>query len=255
MSESNFSYNNFIIEKQNFETELNKFKTTYEKYDTSTDSSFITLQNINNSSFTLIETSSNILSNTDCKALCSANSECIAYSFIDGSCNTYKKNQNPSSDLNYIDSNININLLKNSDNIEKIGNYLMTKNNNMILIASNVMDDLNNYETDTATNNATGYFYDESDGNKLKLDENYNDLQEIQQEKRNLLATHETNVDPIGVKTQYFRYMFLFVLMFIMLTVFIYFTVDNTTADGSNFMLYLVLFVIVFSVSIIYFLQ
>ena len=60
---SNFSYNDFIIEKQNFETELNKFKTTYEKYDTSTDSSFITLQNINNSSFTLIETSSNILSN------------------------------------------------------------------------------------------------------------------------------------------------------------------------------------------------
>lgn len=249
---SNFSYNDFIIEKQNFETELNKFKTTYEKYDTSTDSSFITLQNINNSSFTLIETSSNILSNilsnTDCKALCSANSECIAYSFIDGSCNTYKQ---LSSDLNYIDNNTNINLLKNSDNIKQIGNYLKTKNDNMISIATNVKDDLNDYETDTATD----YFYNESNDNKLALDKNYNDLQEIQQEKRNLLATHETNVDPIGVKTQYFRYMFLFVLMFIMLTVFIYFTVDNTTADGSNFMLYLVFFVIVFSVSIIYFLQ
>ena len=127
----------------------------------------------------------------------------------------------------------------------------------MISIATNIKDDLNDYETDTATNNATDYFYDESESNdnKLMLDKNYNDLQETQQEIRNLLATHETNVDPIGVKTQYFRYMFLFVLMFIMLTVFIYFTVDNTTADGSNFMLYLVLFVIVFSVSIIYFLQ
>lgn len=249
---SNFSYNDFIIEKQNFETELNKFKTTYEKYDTSTDSSFITLQNINNSSFTLIETSSNILSNilsnTDCKALCSANSECIAYSFLDGSCNTYKQ---LSSNLNYVDSNTNINLLKNSDNIKKIGDYLVSQNENIIQIAENVKNKLNNYETDTTT----GYFYNESDGDKLKLDENYNDLQEIQQEKRNLLATHETNMDPIGVKTQYFRYMFLFVLMFIMLTVFIYFTVDNTTTDGSNSMIYLVSFVIVFSVSIIYFLQ
>lgn len=243
---SDFSYNGFINEMQNFEIELNKFKTTYENYDTSTDSSFITLKNLKPDDFSLLETSSNVLSNSDCQAICSANSQCVAYSFLDGNCNTYDSSIN--SNLSY--GNTNLNLIKNNVNIQKMGKYLFEQNKDILVIATNIKDNLHKYEI----TNDTDYHY-KNDNDKLTLDASDNALHDSQKLKRELLVTNKTNNNSIVVKTEYFRYMFLFVLMFAMLTVFIYFTLDNQENSTSNFVLYLVLLVVIFSVLIIYYLQ
>jgi len=244
-TETSFNYNNFLTNKQTLETDIDIFKSISENYDTTSDPSYVTFNNIGLSNLTLISTTSD--PDTDCKALCSTDTGCVAYAYIDGSCNKY-------SDIgsNFISGNETLNIKKNKkDNIIDIGNYLMSTNTAIIGNAEIIKNTLANYNTDNTTN----YYYDETNGDKDILDSSFNALQETQREYRNLIATNETNMDPIVVKTHYFRYMFLFTLMFIMLTTFIYFTVNNTANTGSNFMLYLVLFIIVFSVSIIYILK
>ena len=239
-TESSFNYNNFLTKKQTLETDIDKFKSISENYDTTSDPSYVTFNNIDLSNLTLLET----ISDTDCKALCSTDTGCVAYAFVDGSCNKYS-NINP----NFESGSDSLNIKRNNTDIIEIGNYLMSTNTAIISHAENVKNELAKYDT------TTDYYYDETNGDKDTLDSSFNALQETQREYRNLIATNETNMDPIVVKTHYFRYIFLFTLMFIMLTTFIYLTVNNTANTGSNFMLYLVLFIIVFSVSIIYILK
>ena len=231
-----FDYNNFLTNKQNLETEINKFKSISENYDTTSDPSYVTFNNIDLNQFTSFTTTSD----TDCKAVCSIDVSCVAYAFVDGSCNKYTSINNDDFDLG--SESLNLKLVG-------FGNYLKSVNTNIATQANSVKTELAKYDT------TTDYYYDETNGDKDDLDSSFNALQETQKEYRNLIATNETNMDPIVVKTHYFRYMFLFTLMFIMLTTFIYFTVNNTANTGSNFMLYLVLFIIVFSVSIIYILK
>ena len=241
-TEPSFDYNNFLTKKQTLETDIDKFKSISENYDTTSDPSYVTFNNIDLSNLTLLET----ISDTDCKALCSTDTGCVAYAFVDGSCNKYS-NINP----NFESGSGSLSIKRNDkDNIIHIGNYLKNTNTTIIGNAESVKTELANYNTTTPD-----YYYDETNGDKDTLDASFNALQETQKEYRNLIATNETNMDPIVLKTHYFRYMFLFTLMFIMLTTFIYFTVNNTANTGSNFMLYLVLFIIVFSVSIIYILK
>ena len=243
-TESSFNYNTFLTNKQTLETDIDKFKSISENYDTTSDPSYVTFNNIGLPDLTLLETISD--PNTDCKAVCSVDVSCVAYAFVDGSCNTYNDISS-----NFISGSDSLNIKRNKmDNIIDIGNYLKNTNTTIIGNAENVKTALANYNDTTPD-----YYYDETNGDKDILDSSFNALQEIQKEYRNLIATNETNMDPIVVKTHYFRYMFLFTLMFIMLTTFIYFTVNNTANTGSNFMLYLVLFIIVFSVSIIYILK
>jgi len=242
-TETSFNYNNFLINKQTLETYIDKFKSISENYDTTSDPSYVTFNNI------VLPLPFETISepNTDCKAECSTDTNCVAYAFVDGSCNKY-------SDIgsNFISGSDSLNIKRNKENnIVDIGNYLKNTNTTIIGNAESVKNALANYDTDTTTN----YYYDEANGDKDILDSSFNALQETQKEYRNLIATNETNMDPIVVKTHYFRYMFLFTLMFIMLTTFIYFTVNNTANTGSNFILYLVLFIIMFSVSIIYILK
>jgi len=245
-TEPSFEYNNFLQKKQTLETDIDKFKSISENYDTTSDPSYVTFNNIDLNKFALFTTISNTDTDTDCKAECSLEDSCVAYAFVDGSCNKYSD-----IDSNFISGSDSLNIKKNKkDNIIDIGNYLMSTNTAIIGNAEGVKTELANY---TAT--TPDYYYDETNGDKDTLDSSFNALQETQKEYRNLIATNETNMDPIVVKTHYFRYMFLFTLMFIMLTTFIYFTVNNTANTGSNFMLYLVLFIIVFSVSIIYILK
>ena len=240
--ESSFNYNTFLTNKQTLESEIDKFKSISENYDTTSDPSYVTFNNIVLSS--PFETISD--PNTDCKAVCSVDVSCVAYAFVDGSCNKYRD-----IDSNFISGSDSLNIKRNKkDNIIDIGNYLINTNNVIIGHAESVKTELANYNDTTPD-----YYYDETNGDKDILDSSFNALQETQKKYRNLIATNETNMDPIVVKTHYFRYMFLFTLMFIMLTTFIYFTVNNTANTGSNFMLYLVLFIIVFSVSIIYILK
>lgn len=242
-TETSFNYDNFLINKQTLETDIDKFKSISENYDTTSDPSYVTFNNIDLNQFTSFTTTSD----TDCKAECSTDTNCIAYAFVDGSCNKY-------SDIgsNFISGSDSLNIKRNKkNNIIDIGNYLKNTNDVIKGHVESVKTELENYNNDTTTN----YYYDEANGDKDILDSSFNALQETQREYRNLIATNETNMDPIVVKTHYFRYMFLFTLMFIMLTTFIYFTVNNTANTGSNFMLYLVLFIIVFSVSIIYILK
>lgn len=248
-TESSFDYNNFLTKKQTLETDIDKFKSISENYDTTSDPSYVTFNNIDLNQFALFTTISNTDTNTDCKALCSTDTGCVAYAFVDGSCNKYS-NINP----NFESGSGSLSIKRNDkDNIIHIGNYLKSVNTNIVTQANSVKNELEEYDADTTTNNK--YYYNEANGDKDTLDASFNALQETQREYRNLIATNETNMDPIVVKTHYFRYMFLFTLMFIMLTTFIYFTVNNTANTGSNFMLYLVLFIIVFSVSIIYILK
>ena len=243
-TETSFNYNNFLINKQTLETYIDKFKSISENYDTTSDPSYVTFNNIDLKQFNSFTTTSD--TDTDCKAECSTDTNCVAYAFVDGSCNKYS-NINPNFESG-IDS---LNIKRNDkDNIVDIGNYLKNTNTTIISNAESVKTELANYNDTTPD-----YYYDETNGDKDDLDSSFNALQETQKEYRNLIATNETNMDPIVVKTHYFRYMFLFTLMFIMLTTFIYFTVNNTANTGSNFMLYLVLFIIVFSVSIIYILK
>ena len=239
-----FAYDNFLQEKQTLESEIDKFKSISENYDTTSDPSYVIFNNIDLSTLTLLSTTSD--PDTDCKALCSSDTNCVAYAYLDGSCNKYSD-----IDSNFISGSDSLNIKKNKkDNIIDIGNYLKSTNTAIIGDAERVKTELANYDTDTVD-----YYYDEINGDKDVLDSSFNALQETQKEYSNLIATNETNMDPIVVKTHYFRYIFLFILMFIMLTTFIYFTVNNTVNTGSNFMLYLVLFIIVFSVSIIYILK
>lgn len=237
-TETSFNYDNFLINKQTLETDIDKFKSISENYDTTSDPSYVTFNNIDLNQFTSFTTTSD----TDCKAVCSIDVSCVAYAYIDGSCNKYTSINNDDFDLG--SDSLNLKLVG-------FGNYLKSVNTNIATQANSVKTELENYNNDTTTN----YYYDEANGDKDILDSSFNALQETQREYRNLIATNETNMDPIVVKTHYFRYMFLFTLMFIMLTTFIYFTVNNTANTGSNFMLYLVLFIIVFSVSIIYILK
>ena len=238
-----FAYDNFLINKQTLETDIDKFKSISENYDTTSDPSYVTFNNIDLNQFTSFTTTSD----TDCKAVCSIDVSCVAYAFVDGSCNKYSD-----IDSNFISGSDSLNIKRNKkNNIIDIGNYLKNTNDVIKGHVESVKTELENYNTDTTTN----YYYDEANGDKDILDSSFNALQETQREYRNLIATNETNMDPIVVKTHYFRYMFLFTLMFIMLTTFIYFTVNNTANTDSNFMLYLVLFIIVFSVSIIYILK
>ena len=239
-----FAYVTFLQEKQSLETDIDKFKSISENYDTTSDPSYVTFNNIDLNQFTSFTTISNIDTDTDCKAECSTTTNCVAYAYVDGSCNKY-------SDISstFETGSDSLNIKRNNTDIIEIGNYLINTNTAIIGNAERVKTELANY--DTTTNN----YYDEANGDKDDLDSRFNALQETQREYRNLIATNETNMDPIVVKTHYFRYMFLFTLMFIMLTTFIYFTVNNTANTGSNFMLYLVLFIIVFSVSIIYILK
>lgn len=242
-----FEYDTFLTNKQSLETDIDKFKSISENYDTTSDPSYVSFNNINLDEFNSFTTISNTDTDADCKAECSTDTNCVAYAFVDGSCNKY-------SDIgsNFISGSDSLNIKRNKkDNIIDIGNYLMSTNTAIISHAESVKNELAKYDTDTTTD----YYYDETNGDKDILDSSFNALQEIQKEYRNLIATNETNMDPIVVKTHYFRYMFLFTLMFIMLTTFIYFTVNDTANTGSNFMLYLVLFIIVFSVSIIYILK
>jgi hypothetical protein len=241
-TESSFKYNTFLLNKQTLETDIDKFKSISENYDTTSDPSYVTFDNIGLRNLTLKETISD--QDTDCKALCSSDTGCVAYAYVDGSCNKY-------SDItsNFELGSDSLSIKRNITDIIEIGNYLKNTNDAIISHAESVKNELANYDT------TTDYYYDEINGDKDDLDSSFNALQETQKEYRNLIATNETNMDPIVVKTHYFRYMFLFILMFIMLTTFIYFTVNNTSNTGSNFMLYLVLFIIVFSVSIIYILK
>lgn len=238
-----FAYDNFLINKQTLETDIDKFKSISENYDTTSDPSYVIFNNIGLSNLTLLGTISE--PDTDCKALCSTDTDCVAYAYVDGSCNKYSDVSS-----NFISGSDSLNIRKNKkDNIIDIGNYLKNTNDVIKGHVESVKTELANYSS------TTDYYYDETYGDKDNLDSSFNALQETQKEYRNLIATNETNMDPIVVKTHYFRYMFLFTLMFIMLTTFIYFTVNNTANTGSNFMLYLVLFIIVFSVSIIYILK
>jgi hypothetical protein len=239
-----FAYDIFLQEKQTLEADIDKFKSISENYDTTSDPSYVSFNNIGLSNLTLIETISD--PNTDCKAVCSVDLSCVAYAYVDGSCNKYS---NISSNFELGSDSLNIKRNK-KDNIIDIGNYLKSVNTNITTQANSVKNELANYDDTT-----TDYYYDEANGDKDNLNSSFNTLQEMQKEYRNLIATNETNMDPIVVKTHYFRYIFLFTLMFIMLTTFIYFSVNNTANTGSNFMLYLVLFIIVFSVSIIYILK
>lgn len=239
---ASFNYNNFVSNKQTLESEIDIFKSISENYDTTSDPSYVTFNNIDLSDLTLLGTISE--PDTDCKALCSTDTECVAYSFVDGSCNKYSA----------ISSNLqsgsdSLNIKKNKEDVKQIGNYLKNSNTNIINHAKSVLDELDNFDS------TVDYYYDETNGDKDILDSSFNALQETKKEYRNLIASNETKIDPIIVNTHYFRYIFLFTLMFIMLTTFIYFTVNNTANTDSNFMLYLVLFAIVFSVSIIYILK
>lgn len=245
--EPSFNYNTFLTNKQTLETDIDKFKSISENYDTTLDPSYVSFNNINLDEFNSFTTISNTDTDADCKAECSTDTNCVAYAYVDGSCNKYS---NISSNFELGSGSLNIKRNK-KDNIIDFGNYLKNTNTAIIGNAENVKNALANYDTDTTTN----YYYDEANGDKNNLDSSFNALQETQRKYRNLIATNETNMDPIVVKTHYFRYIFLFTLMFIMLTTFIYFTVNNTANTGSNFMLYLVLFIIVFSVSIIYILK
>lgn len=245
-SDVSFDYNIFLMYKQTLETDIDKFKSISENYDTTSDPSYVSFNNINLDEFNLFTTISNTDTDADCKALCSLDTDCVAYAYVDGSCNKYS---NISSNFELGSGSLNIK--RNNTDIIEIGNYLRSTNTAIISHAENVKNELAKYDTNTTTN----YYYDEANSDKDNLDSSFNALQETQRKYRNLIATNETNMDPIVVKTHYFRYMFLFTLMFIMLTTFIYFTVNNTANTGSNFMLYLVLFIIVFSVSIIYILK
>jgi len=240
-TEPSFNYNTFLTNKQSLETDIDKFKSISENYDTTSDPSYVTFNNIDLNQFTSFTTTSDTDTDTDCKAECSLEDSCVAYAYIDGSCNKYTSINNDDFDLG--SDSLNLKLVG-------FGNYLKSVNTNIATQANSVKTELANYNDTT-----TDYYYDEANGDKDDLDSSFNALQETQKEYRNLIATNETNMDPIVVKTHYFRYMFLFTLMFIMLTTFIYFTVNNTANTGSNFMLYLVLFIIVFSVSIIYILK
>lgn len=236
-----FNYDNFITNKQALETEIDKFKSISENYDTTSDPSYVIFNNIDLSYLTLLSTSSD----NDCKAMCSSDPSCVAYAIMDGSCNKY-------SDIssNFQSGSHILNIKKNKKDITDIGHFLININTYIENNATNIKNELENY------NNTTPYyFYDENNADKINLDSSFNSLQKTQQKYRNLMATNETNMNPIVVNTHYFRYMFLFALMFIMLTSFIYFTVNNTVNSGSNFMLYLVLFIIMFSVSIIHILK
>jgi hypothetical protein len=235
-----FAYETFLTNKQNLESEIDKFKSISENYDTTSDPSYVTFNNIDLNHFTSFTTTSD----ANCKATCSSETNCIAYAFVDGSCNKYS---NISSTFESGSNTLNIK--KNKEDIKHIGNYLKSVNTNIATQANSVITNLENYGT------IDDYYYDETNGDKNILDSSFNALKKTQREYRNLIATNETKMDPIVVKTHYFRYMFLFTLMFIMLTTFIYFSVNNTANTGSNFMLYLVLLIIGFSVSIIYILK
>jgi hypothetical protein len=243
-----FDYNFFTKYKKQLETNFDKFKSTYEFYDTTYDTSFVTLNNMDTSYLTLLDISSNVSSEDNCKAYCDSYSNCNAYSLVDSSCNIYS---NINSNLSSGDYKINI--IKNASNLVQIAYYMIKQNTDIKNIAINLQSEIDNYETST-----TRYYYDANINDKQNLDLSFNELQYSKKQKRNLIATQESNPNSTLINTYYLRYLFLFSLMFLMLILIIYLIVNNAQEDNVNFnnLFYLVLlFVILFSVCIIYLLK
>ena len=65
-TETSFNYNNFLINKKTLETDIDKFKSISENYDTTSDPSYVTFNNIDLNQFTSFTTTSD--TDTDCKA-------------------------------------------------------------------------------------------------------------------------------------------------------------------------------------------
>lgn len=240
MSSDSFNFDNFISNKQNLEANINKFKSFNENYDAIIDPSFVLINNIDLTLFV----SNGSVSKNDCKAICSTDESCIAYAFVDGSCNKYT-----SIDMSFNSGSDNVFIKKNQNNLISIGKYLKNTNETIYEIASIIKTEMHNYD------NSSLYYYDEENNQNENLDASFNVLNESQNKYRNLIASHENNINPIVVNTYYFRYIFLFVLMFIMFVIFIYFSINSSVNNGSNFMFYLVLFVVILSVLIVYILK
>lgn len=243
---SSFDYSNFATNKDDFETKLDLFKSIYENYDITSDSSYVILSNIEHSAFGTMTVSGGINSDEDCKAYCSQlDDDCIAYSLVDDtSCNIYSEFSIPDSNLQGDD---NISIFKNAENLAQLANRLKNQNGDFIGIANNIESDIQNFNNDIDNN----YYYDELNGEKSILDASYNALQETKETKRNLIASQDAQTDPLIVNTSYFRYMFLFALTWLLLISFIYSMVNNNPT-GSNTMFYLVLLLIVFAIFTIY---
>ena len=244
MSDDNsnsFNYDNFLSDKKKLEYELDKFKLISESFDATNDPNFFSVENIDLSSFTNFETYP-LDNESDCEAQCLTDDSCLAFSFFNNSCNKYNSYNSIESDLNVGSDSVLI----------KKGKYLTYKNGIITSIADNLKKQLTNFENQKTN---SSYYYDKNNIYKNDLDRNHNALQDTQKKYRNLIVSNKSNIDPIVVNTYYLRYMFLFTMMFVMLVTFVYYTFNHSANSGSNFMLYLVLFIIVFSVSIIYILK
>jgi len=248
--ESNF--NTFARRKTNFEDNVDNFKTTFENYNIGTDSSFVTLNNIDATGFTPVSSYPvNALTENECKSSCLSNNSCIAFSF-DSTCKNYKSiRPEVGKSFKLYPGNTNVSFLKNYHNMRKVLEYSKIKNNEIRGIAERIL----NVFTNNDIISGSPYYYDKDGTDKTNLDTTYEDFKRSQQSKKKLIISNENNIDPTEVNKEYLRYIFLITLMFIFITIFIYFSVNNTINKSNNFMLYLVLFIVVFSVLFIYFLK
>lgn len=239
-SEYDTFFTPLLNKKNDLEFEIDKFKSTYEEYDIESDSSYVTLHNIDLSNFVPLLSPDET---NNCKEQCSSDNTCVAFSSTEQSCNLFSN-----INLNINNGDEKVQLLKNKENIKLVAQYLQKQNTDIISIANTIKGQIENY-------NGIDYMYDETNIQKINLDNTFNSLQERQQEKQNLIASHKLYDNPIVVNTEYFRYILFFILMFIMFIIFTYYIVDNDPNNTTNFVLYLVLFVIILSITITYFLQ
>jgi hypothetical protein len=216
-----FDFSNFTTYKKQLETNVDKFKSTYEFYDTSYDSSFVTLNNMDTSMLTLLNTSS-VSSEENCKTYCDLNSNCNAYSFVDSSCNIYS---NINSNLSSGDYKISI--IKNASNLIQLAYYMIKQNTDIKNIAINLQSEIDNYETSIHN--------DVNNDDEIILDLSFNELQESKKQKHNLIATQESIIDTTLINTYYLRYLFYFLLMFIIFIAIIYFSFNRAHENNLKF--------------------
>lgn len=242
------SYSIFFDRKNSLDDTFDKFKTLNENYDTTTDTSFIIMNNtsIDDTIFTNLD----IIGN--CKDTCYSDTQCMAY-YIDEENNCYSRNSRVTNSeyMNFTPGNSTVNIKKDSNNFNynEFVNYLMNMNNAI----SGIIMDMSWNELNYQLINHDISYNIETD--KIIMDNSFNLFQQDEKKLRDIISLHKSKIDPVSTNRNYYKYIILFAVMFIMITSFIYFNINNRNEKESNFMLYLVLFLVIFSVLIIYFLK
>ena len=230
---SSFNFTRFKNNKKKISNALDTFKTTFANYETSSGSNYVTLLNMN------VTSGSPENKSNDCKSACDGNSNCIAYSVDDNlNCSTYTSSLNMTSG-----GDTNINIIKNKENVFELFGILKQTNLDIIGFSEAIKTEIDNQKSDQNTD----YSYDDQNPLNANLGANHAEIQNLKKGIRNNVALNEAISDKTTINSVYYRYMFFFLLAWLLLAILLY-VLLNEPEGGLYSFIYLVLFITIFAI-------